>query len=776
MPSENPSTATLSFEAAFRALDAHAVEWVEPLRQAAAGVVTGVSLSRVVRDALTAVADALGADAASILIADDSSSALVARSSVGLVVEVDLEIDIKRGEGYAGKILESGRPLVVDDLENFEVKSPVLRSSGLKSIAGVPLLAGERVVGVLHASSKTPRHFTEEEVALLERVSYLVAAAIERVRLFDHERNLRRAAELSAARLAALQEVTAALANLRDVVEVCQTIVDRALPGQAEEGGEAGIWMLQDGRLKMVVAGPRAADFDEIPLTPDFPAKENLETGEPFFVETAQEIARRWPVLADAGTNSFAGFALKVGEKRLGVMAIGYREEHRFDENERTYLAAVAEQAGLALDRAQAAAAEREAAERRSFLADASLALTNRYASPEQLLENLARLAVPRLCDWCSVIREEAGSYSLMAVAHALEALPEATRLAEALSVEDRSGVLQRVFLTGRPTIIGAAGSDPIDPESYGGYARTIGLTSAMIVPIEGHGRTIGVMAFVAASGRPAYSTDDLELAGELASRAGRMVEDLTQRARERALTERLTRALLPARLPELRGISLAARYLPAESGPVGGDWYDAFELPDRRLALVVGDVGGHGVEAASTMGRLRNGLFAFASEGHDPASTLARLSDLLGNDSQDWNLPDPIASVLFAALDRESLLLTSTCAGHPPWVLIREGKAELQECGGRVLAANLPAVPFEKDHQLRPGDVCVFMTDGLVERSDEDFDDSVERFRRAAETHAGLSVDALADALVEETMPPRGRTDDCCLLALQVTEASVDA
>lgn len=767
------SAAPMSVDEAARALDAHATEWVEPLRMAAAGAVTSVSLAAVVREALTSLAATLQADAASVLIASDDGEALIARTSVGLTVEVDLAVRVPRGEGYAGRILASAKPLVVEDLEHFEVRSPVLRESALKSIAGVPLLIGDRVVGVLHVASKKRRSFSEEDIALLERVAYPVAAAVERVRLFDNERTLRRAAELTAARLAALQEITAGLAGARNVVEVCRTILEHALGGQGEEGGEAGIWMLREGKLLRVVGGERASAFPEIPLDDSMPARLSLETGRPHFVETRQELIERWPDLAATATSAFAGFALTVGERRLGVMAIGYQHDHHFDSDERAYLMAVAEQASLALDRAQAAEAERAAAERQAFLAETSLALTNRHASPGQLLETLAHMAVPRLADVCAVVAEQADRLEVVAIGNGGAALPPgAEGSPQEAEVQDAKGMLREVLRSGQPLLLGGADQPALDPAEYGSFAEALGLTSLMLVPFASHNRTVGVMCFAACGQHANYTADDLALAEELAWRAGRLVEDLTQRARERALAETLTRALLPARLPHLPGLQLAARYLPAEAGPVGGDWYDAFELPDGRLAVVVGDVGGHGVEAASAMGRLRNGLFAFASEGHDPTSSLERLSDLLGNSSQDWNIPDPIASVSFGALDRATLHFEVTCAGHPPWLLLRAGRAEFQQCGGRVLAANLPAIAHASRLALAEGDVCIFMTDGLVERPHEDMDDSLERLRAAAERHAEEPIEALADALVAETTPPGGRTDDCCLLVVRIEAA----
>lgn len=753
---ENLAAPLAAAEAA-RAAAEHAEEWIEPLRKAATEAVTVPSLETVIRDSLAVVAESLGVDSASVLIASDDRTHLIARAAVGLAREVDIGVNIPRGVGFAGRILETRRPLIVDDLRHFQVYSPVLRESGLRSLMGVPLVVGGDVVGVMHLGSHQVGHFHEGDLAVLEAVAYPIAAAIERVRQFEVERAHREDAELTAQRLAALQRITSALAGARSTEDVCATIAERAVVAQQPGHGETGIWMLRGGRLLLVTGGPTAEAFSEIPLDSSLPAAAHIAGAPPLFVESRRELLERWPVLSSTPTAAFAAFPLVVGKVPVGVMAVAYHHDHHFDETERTYLTAVAEQAGLALERARAAELEAATQARRSFLAEASLALTNRYASPGQLLETLAHVVVPRLADYCTVLLERAGTFETVARApHVLTGDPLESALARRES-EDES-LLDAVYRSGKPVVVrgdAAPGGDG---------------ASIMLVPLANHGSQAGLMAFVAAEARDAYSDEDLEVAEELAARAGRLVEDLVQRERERQLAEALTRALLPPQLPAIEGLELAARYVSAESGPVGGDWYDAFKLADGRLGLVVGDVGGHGVEAASAMARLRNGLVAFASEGHDPASVFERLSGLLAYEATSWSMPDPIASVLFATLDLERLVLHSTCAGHPPWLLVRDGRSELRECGGRVLAGSLPAVTAASDHQLERGDTCVFLTDGVVERPDEELTASLDRLQEAAEEHAALPVEEMADRLLDATAPAEGRRDDCCLLLLRVS------
>ena len=139
-----------------------------------------------------------------------------------------------------------------------------------------------------------------------------------------------------------------------------------------------------------------------------------------------------------------------------------------------------------------------------------------------------------------------------------------------------------------------------------------------------------------AESGRQ-YSTRELELAEELGRRAGLALDHARLFAREHATAETLQRALLPATLPELPGYELVVRYVPSDARDhAGGDWYDAFRLPDGRFGIVIGDVGGRGMEAAATMGQIRNALRAYALKGAGPAAVIDDLHALVAASAGD--------------------------------------------------------------------------------------------------------------------------------------------
>lgn len=758
----------LAAERSARVAAKHAELWADPLRQAAASAMTPLSLDSVLADALRATADALSADAAAILLASPAGDELIARASVGLAKEVEVKMRIQAGSGVAGRVLASGEPLIVPDLSRVEVASETLRTSGVRSWAGVPLRSEDRVVGVMHVTSKSVAYFSEEDIEVLEVLADPIAAAIDRVQLFEGERAARETAELAVERLRSLQRITAALASARSTDQVCDVILRESVP-RSNAKDERGIWMLRGGRLVLMAGGPEARRYPEIPLDSSMPALGNLEDGTPLFVETREQVLARWPALASASTAAFAGFPLIVEAKTIGVMAIGYGEDHVFDETERAYLTATAEQAALALDRASVREHEESVRSRRDLLAEASIVISEPSRLPGRELSRLAEFVVPRLADTCVVMLARGRTLEPAAFAPAGAVAGHVTRLIGELPVTvETHGPVASVMRSGLPALVEHADRGPLG-SAYGGFTSRLGMTSAMIVPLVVHGRSTGVMLFAARSDRTAFEREDLELAMDIGARAAAAAEDLAARTRERTFTEMLTRALLPSRFPVMADLAFAARYVPADLGPVGGDWYDVFELPDGKVGLVIGDVAGHGVEAASTMARLRNGLFAYATEGHEATAIFERLSGLLGGPSGDWQLQDPLATVMYATYDRDSGHIVTSCAGHPPWLRLHGDKAEYIPCGGRVLAPGLDTMCEQHILELEREDTLLFFTDGLVERPGEPFESGLDRLAEAVSGAAEMRLEAICDLALTATAPDLGRRDDCCLLAVRV-------
>lgn len=242
-------------------------------------------------------------------------------------------------------------------------------------------------------------------------------------------------------------------------------------------------------------------------------------------------------------------------------------------------------------------------------------------------------------------------------------------------------------------------------------------------------------------------------------------VQDITDRARyerEHEIAETLQRALLPRALPEIEGIELAVRYIAGGAGvEVGGDWYDAIELPRGQLAMMVGDVSGRGLQAGAVMGQLRMAARAYALEPLEPAALLERIDELLHQID-----PYQMATLIYAIFDPATLDVRFVSAGHPPPLLLSpDGEASFLE--------HPPSVPLgvawhsrhpEVAARLQPGSTLILYTDGLVERRGDSIENGMSRLKEAVErSPQGVAplLDHVIAALVDDVTE-----DDVALLA----------
>lgn len=246
------------------------------------------------------------------------------------------------------------------------------------------------------------------------------------------------------------------------------------------------------------------------------------------------------------------------------------------------------------------------------------------------------------------------------------------------------------------------------------------------------------------------------------------LVLDAVGRARvyeaQRTVADVLQAAVLPAELPVVPGLALAARYAPAvddDISHVGGDWFDAFTDPTGALTVVVGDVSGHDVGAALVMGQVRNGMRTLFIEHDDAAHVLSVL------DRQLAHVPEGHIATVVCIRHRDGDLLWSS-AGHPPLLhLRRDGTAEyLRGTWGPVLGVG-DGVHALNPARLEPGEALIAFTDGVVEHRDWSLTDGFEHLRRLAETAPSRAPQALCDHLLAEGLDGRQRTDDACILVL---------
>jgi PAS domain S-box-containing protein len=419
----------------------------------------------------------------------------------------------------------------------------------------------------------------------------------------------------------------------------------------------------------------------------------------------------------------------------------------------------------------------REASERsRRRLAFASRAseLLAETLDLDTTLQQVAQLMVPTLGDWCSIdLVGEDGSFRNVAVAHTD---PAKVRLAQEL--QDRYPVdpeaptgVPHVVRTGKaelyPDIPDELLVQGAQDEEHLRLIRELGLVSGMTIPLSGRGRTLGAITLVAAESGRRFTPDDLDFARDLARRAAMAVDNSLLYHHEHEAAVTLQRSLLPSRLPDIPGVEFTARYMPASEGlDVGGDWYDVIAL-EGHVAVVIGDVAGRGLRAASVMGQLRNALRAYAIEGHSPAETVDRL-DLLAR-----NIDEPdMATVVYLDLERDTGRVRYVRAGHPP-PLVRapDGTVRRLEDKGSLPLGVAQVRHQEAEAMLGPGETLLLYTDGLVETRGRAIDEDLRRLEDVLR-EAPQDLDALCDHVLEQMLTESQRDDDVALLGLRPVAA----
>lgn len=343
-------------------------------------------------------------------------------------------------------------------------------------------------------------------------------------------------------------------------------------------------------------------------------------------------------------------------------------------------------------------------------------------------------------------------------VATAAKGLEEEVRRGVRISVG--RGFAGRIARERRPVVLDEVTRDNV----VNPILLETGLKSMLGVPMFAAGEVIGVLHVGSLTPRK-FTEDDIQLLELVADRASLACQARSS-SLDRSAALALQRSLLPARLPEVPGLDMAARYVPGHASGVGGDWYDVFSLPSGSLGIVVGDVSGHGLQAAVVMGRLRSALRAYTLVCDDPAEALTLLDRKVHHFEAG-----SLATVLYALVSPDRRTVTCSVAGHLRPVLAAA------DCPCRLvdLPIDLPlgTGQFEPRRRsttfdLPAGAVLVCYTDGLVERRGELIDEGIDRLCLAVEPDSAETVCAKIMAGLGEEQP----TDDIALLTIAANPA----
>jgi serine phosphatase RsbU (regulator of sigma subunit) len=287
-----------------------------------------------------------------------------------------------------------------------------------------------------------------------------------------------------------------------------------------------------------------------------------------------------------------------------------------------------------------------------------------------------------------------------------------------------------------------------------------------LLLPLNARGSTLGYIVCTRKRGFRPFDAYDIEIGMEFASRAAILLDNARRYDRERATALALQRSLLPTGLSAPSSVEVRHRYLPGNQLiEVGGDWYESIALPGARVALVVGDVAGHGVRAAVTMGRLRTAIQTLAMLELPPAESLQQLNELM---RQMGEREPHFATCAFAVYDAVTGSLEVASAGHlPPLLVSANGSSEFLDVS--------PAPPLgvgegpisSRTFEIKDGSLFVLYTDGLVESRGRDIDDGLKRLQSVfGPTSVTEPIEALAKVALSGVSADRHRDDVALLIA----------
>jgi PAS domain S-box-containing protein len=652
------------------------------------------------------------------------------------------------GEHPVARVIAGGEPILLAEMTSALLSSFAQGSQHAKfmidhryrSAVVAPLVARGRTLGalsVLRLGEGSP--YTANDESLVVELARRSALAIDNARLFSDLRGVERRLE-------------AILENLAEAI----TVVD------------------EDGQT--VFANQAAADLLKVASPADLMSS------------TPQEIMDRFLVLDEHGgelnLEQMPGRRLFAGDTPGPLLArsiVRATGEERWlivrtspitdpDSGRILYAAHVLENI-TEVKRVQLA---------ENFMAGASRVLASSMDYAETL-GRIARLAVPRLADWCAVdLLGERGEIERVAVHHPDPAMVE---LAERINrdyrprLEEPMGVPE-VIRTGEARLYA-----DIDPRALAAYARddehfgllsSIGARAVIIVPMIGATGAIGAITLASSESLRRLTPADLALAERLGRRAGTAVENARIYTARAHIANTLQRALLPESLPEIPGAELQARYCAAgELNEVGGDFYDVFEHPSGHRMLVIGDVCGKGSRAAGATALARHTLRTAALSGQSPVEMLHTLHRALRLQPSGVDLCT-VCLVSVEHADDGSLRLTTTLAGHPqPLLIDGDGDVRPLGCHGTLLGVLDPLRLRESQAELRPGGTLLLYTDGLPDAGEGGRLLGEQRVAELCRLAPGMGLGDLLEMLERAALEHADNDlrDDLALLGLRLPD-----
>ena len=590
-----------------------------------------------------------------------------------------------------------------------------------------------------------------------------------------------------------LARIVGRLNRLRRPEDIVQAVLDECMALLGATTGSVHVLSARGDRLdlagvKGLALGTYPPEWGSLPLDAPIPAAEVLRTGEVVAVASADERRQRYNVLdGDLPIDpSFVVAPLVDGDGHpFGALATGFADGRVLNQAEHDLLHDLAAQCALALDRARLTAIAEHRQERLTFLDTLNETLA-RSLELEGTLSRLARLMVPRLADWCAVrvVGAPADPASVVGAAHVQpELADEIIRLVHRLPHAMGADVPGADLDAGRQVVGGDEALDAFAAllgEQERPMLEAIGLDTMVMYPLTARDRLLGGLAFGYRPGR-SFTSADAELADVVAQRAAPLVDNARLFDERSVVAEALQRSLLPASLPRIPGLELGAQYRAAGQGlEVGGDFYDAFHADDNWWVVAVGDVAGHGVEAAALTGLVRHTIRASAMAGAMPSAILGRLNTMLLQHSaelSDVGAGDEPFTPRFCTVvlglvkpTPEGVDIVLCLGGHPhPLVRRTDGRVVPAGVAGTLLGVTDRVSLVDSVIHLDPGEALVCFTDGLTDRRAGAEPFGEDGMSRAVAGAAAMQAQEMAAHIVGTAVAYSSEepTDDMAVLSL---------
>jgi GAF domain-containing protein/anti-sigma regulatory factor (Ser/Thr protein kinase) len=554
--------------------------------------------------------------------------------------------------------------------------------------------------------------------------------------------------------VAALHEVDARLQHLSAITEAVlahldlERLLDEMLTRVREILGvdTAAVLLLDRDANELVARAAQGIEEEvergtRIPLGAGFAGRIAARREAIFLPEvTADNVVN--PILLEKGIKSLLGVPLLVEGEATGVLHVGSLSPRDFSDDDAELLQLAGDRIALAIDHARLyeserearIAAEHQAEELAQLYAITDVALGRNSIEEDVLSAMLERVREVLQVDTAAILLLSAEGDEL--VARAARGLEE--EVERGVRIPVGRGFAGRIAEQRKPVLL----EDVNHAEVLNPLLREKGISTLLGAPLMVEERVVGVLHVGSLEPR-AFTPAEVGLLERAADRIALAVD----RARQHTVADLLQRTLLPARLPEVPGLQLSARYMPgADDTHVGGDWYDVVLLPRGRVGLAIGDVVSRGVRAAAVMGQMRIALRAYALDGDGPGPVLDRLDRLVRGLGER-----EMATVAYAVLDPAEMTLDIAVAGHlPPLLISGSGGARMLDTVHSRPIGVVAGRRYEETRAgLEHGDTLVLYTDGLVERRGESIDEGLRTLTTSAAAETDRSPEELCDILI---------------------------